>query len=107
MADFTMISGDTKTLTIAIRDEAGAAADVSLATAIAYGVFKSDGTAVMSKALGTGISVATSIVTVLLDPEDTAGQAGTYMHELQITMSAGVVYTALQGEMTILRDYIA
>lgn len=105
-SDFSMYSGDSRVLTISIRDEAGVAVDVSTATAIVYGIFRADGTLVVSKALGAGVTVVTSTVTVTLLPADTAALAGTYGHELQVTMPDGSVSTALHGEMTIVRDYI-
>ena len=106
MADFTMYSGDSKTLTIAIRDEAGDPVDVSTATSIIYAIVKTDGTRVATKTLGAGVTVATSTVTVTLVPADTAGLAGTYGHELEITLLSGAGSTALHGEMAIVRDYI-
>lgn len=105
-SDFSMYSGDSRVLTITIRDEEAVAVDVSTATAIVFGIFRADGTQLLSKTLGAGVSVVTSTVTVTLSPADTAGLSGTFGHELQITMPTGVVATALRGEVTIVKDYI-
>lgn len=104
-SDFSMYSGDSRVLTITIRDEEGVAVDVS-STAIVFGIFRADGTQLLSKTLGAGVSVVTSTVTVTLLPADTAGLSGVFGHELQITMPTGVVATALRGEVTIVKDYI-
>lgn len=107
MADFSLISGDSRTLQIAITDEAGAAVDVSSAQAIEYGIYDTTGTARVTKALGTGISVAANVITVEILPIDTANLlGGSYIQECQIITAAGRVNTVLQQTMTIKRDYI-
>lgn len=104
--DFEMYSGDSKTISIPIVDEDGAALDVSTAAAIAFTIVHYYTYAVKcAKSLGDGITVDGATVTVTLDPEDTDDLAGRYRHELQVTDIDNNVFTALQGKATILRDY--
>lgn len=106
--DFTTYIGDSKSLEIAITDSDGAAVDVSTAQAVVYALFaRAGGAALVTKTLDDGVSVATSTVTVALAPADTAELApGLYLHELQITDSAGAVTTALQGSVALRAGYI-
>lgn len=106
--NFAMVSGDSKTLDIGIVDGDGVAVDVSTAPAIAYQIAASPAaTALVTKTLASGITVATSTVSVTLAPADTASLAGVYYHELQVTDAGGRVFTALSGYVTIERDLIA
>jgi hypothetical protein len=106
--NFSMVSGDSRTLTIPITDEGGNNVDVSTAQAIRYGIFKHGGDALVSKSLENGLSVVAHVVTVVLVPADTAALlAGSYPHELEIVTASGEVHTALQGTVTIRKDYIA
>lgn len=104
-----MVSGDSATLSIGIVNAAGVAVDVSTATAIVYEIATSPAAAtpLVSKALTTGVTVATSTVTVTLAPADTKDLAGVYYHELEITDASGNVFTAFSGYVTIDRDLIA
>jgi hypothetical protein len=105
--DYSMYSGDSRIITISIRDDAGANVDVTTAQSIRYGIFRGDGTLMFEKALLSGVTVAGSVVTVTLLPADTASIApALYLHELQITLAAGAVATVLQGKIEIKRDYI-
>lgn len=104
-ADFEMYSGDSRIIDVAITDEAGTPVDVSTATAISY-IFYKSGETLFTKTLSAGITVATSTVTVTIDPEDTEDLAGDVIHEMQITTAGGGIYTVLQGTVKIIRDYI-
>jgi hypothetical protein len=48
---------------------------------------------------------ASGIVTITLDPADTAALAGEFYHELELTQ-AGIVSTVLFGQVTIVKDLI-
>lgn len=106
--DFSMYSGDSRTITIQISDENGDAVDISTATAVSYGIFKSSGISVLEKELDDGLEAAGSVVTITLEPEDTEDiPAGNYVHECQITLADATVATVLQGQIAILQDYLA
>ncbi len=106
-ADFTMFSGDSRILTILIKDEAGVDVDVSAADTILYGIFKKDGTVILQKALLSGITVAGNVVSITLLPSETQDIApGQYMHECQISLLDGTVATVMQGQLHILRDFL-
>lgn len=106
--NYSMMSGDSKTLTVNVVDGDGVAVDVSTAAAIVYEIAASPAaaTSYVSKALTTGVTVATSTVTVTLAPADTKDLAGVYYHELEITDASGHVFTAFSGYVTIARDLI-
>lgn len=105
--DLTMYSGDSRTLNIEITDDTGAPVDVSTSSDITYGIFKQTGEALVTKTISAGLLIAESVITVTLDPADTADLAGgTYVHECQVTTADDHVYTVLGGTIKILRDYI-
>ena len=110
MADqnFSLHSGDSKSVTVNIVNAAGVAVDVSTASAVVYKVAASPGSeALVSKSLGSGISVAGSTVTITFAPADTATLAGgVYYHELEITDGDGNVQTAFTGYVLIEGDLI-
>lgn len=105
-SDMVMVAGDSHTIEILIADAEGTPVDVSNAQAIRYGLFNGSTAALVSKSLSSGITVDTSTVTVTLEPEDTAGLRGAFVHELEITDVTGAVHTPLQGRVTIMRDYL-
>ena len=105
-----MWSGDDKTITVTVTDSAGAAQDITLAT-ITYKLQPAvdDATGVVTKTVGAGVTItvpASGIFTVDLDPVDTAGFAGDYYHEAQVTSAGGVVATVLVGNVAINVDAI-
>lgn len=108
--DYGMYRGDSATLQISIVDEEdGADLDVSTARAITWVMVKAvDESVLLTKTLGSGLSVSGNIVRVTLLPADTASlspHAG-FGHELEITDAFARVFTALQGTVQIMRDYI-
>lgn len=106
-SNFTIVQGDTAILQFSVTDEDGAALDVSTASAITFEIAVSASeSALVTKTLDDGISVATSTVTVTLSPSDTAALLGRYVMELQITDADGNVFTPLQGKARILRGLI-
>jgi len=105
--DYTMYSGDSRQLNIEITDETGAPVDVSTSSAVVYAIFRRNGEQVISKTLGAGVVTDTSVVTVDLEPADTADLAGdTYLHECQLITVDDLVYTVLSGSIKVLRDHI-
>jgi len=106
--DFSMYSGDSKTLEITITDSDGVAVDLTGAT-VKYAIALSStaSAALVSKATGgSGITTASNVATVTLASADTATLAGVYYHEMEITTVLGAVTTAMTGTITILADVI-
>jgi hypothetical protein len=104
--DVTTFTGNSVALEFAITDADGNNEDVSTATAIRYGLFDLDGTIQVSKALQSGITVASHVVTVTIAAADTADlPSGVYISELEITL-AGSVQTAYQGEVWLRQAYL-
>ena len=110
------MSGDSRIIECAVKDEAGAAFDLTNATAIRWQLFASDGSAgfsgvaVLQKSLGSGVSSVSPATDgkfrVQLDPADTASLAGAYYHEAEVTMTGGAVHTVLTGKFQITADAI-
>ena len=108
--DVSMHSGDSLTLEITVNDASGSAVNVSSATASwALSKKATDSTAPRGAALvtksATIIDGPTGRVDVVLDPADTDALAGTYYHELQVTVD-GNVSTVLYGSITIAKDLV-
>ena len=106
--DFEMYSGDNREQPFAVVDSAGDAVDVSTANEITYRLSVNVGGETLFTKTMTGgdITVATSTVTVIFLPADTAALAGRYSHEIEVVDGAGQKYTGLQGQMGILEDII-
>ena len=105
--NFTMYSGDSKTLSVRVVNENWKPVDIDSATDITYKLAASvSGTALITKDLSDGISVANSTVTITLGTADTASLSGDYYHELQITDASSNVFTAFSGTVTVTSDLI-
>lgn len=101
--NFAMHAGDTKHVIVTVTgvDLAGAAVKWSMRKA----ALKVAGPGV-SKDTNAGIEItnaATGEFTIKLNPTDTAGMSGTYLHEAEVTDAAGNVSTVLTGMVTIHR----
>lgn len=108
--DFTMFSGDTKTLAVSVTEESdNSPTNIENAT-VAWKVARSLKTAaVISKSTSSGITITSGtlgLLEITLDPADTASLSGDYMHELQITFQDGEVATVMKGVMTVEPDLI-
>lgn len=109
-----MVSGDARTIEFAITDQDGAAMNLDGYTARwamsrlrSAGVFSTEIT--LLKTLGTGLNItnaAGGLISVSLDPIDTAELVGPYYHELEVRNGDTVVFTAASGIINILRDLL-
>ena len=102
--NFTMWSGDDKTITVTLStDITGATINYAIAASVGS-------TALITKATGgSGIAItdaANGIFTIDLDPSDTSSKAGVYYHECQVTDTSSVVSTVFVGSVTINADLI-
>lgn len=99
--NFEIYAGDTKDIIIAVTDAAGAAVNLSGATA--KWVLKKNASASNSayKTTGNGITVVGGVVTVRMNSADTQGLQGRYYHEAEVTDVSGNVSTILTGYVTI------
>lgn len=108
--NFTMVSGDTRTLTVRVRDPDDAVVAITGAT-IRWRAARSYGkTANITKATGgSGITITdgpNGVFVVTLDPADTASLYGTFYHEAEVTFSDDTVSTVLRGTMKVNQDLI-
>lgn len=101
---FSMVSGDDKTLSITVTDSAGDAVDLTGASA-SWALGKQGQAALVIKT-GTISAPATGVVTIALEPADTAALAGNYYHEMQVTDASGNVSTVAAGAVYIRADMV-
>jgi hypothetical protein len=109
-ADIEMYSGDHLTLQISVRDNAGLTKNLTSLSAARWKVGKNKtAPANISKSLGTGITLIdgpTGRIDINLQPADTAGLKGTFIHELEITDGSGNVQTVMDGPFVINQDLV-
>ncbi len=94
----SLVQGNTFDLYFNVVDSAGAAVNLSTATAIKYAIGNSAGTTVIAKTLGSGVTVTNAAAgqfKVNLTAADTASLEGTYRHEAVITFADGSVNTVV------------
>lgn len=116
--DFSMHSGDSRTLEVTVRDEADAVVNISAASGadLTWALSKKAtdtvdprGASLVSKTEGSGIAITdgpNGRCDVTLDPADTADLKGDdYYHEMQVILS-GDTSTVLYGVVTIKGDLI-
>lgn len=103
--NFSMYAGDTKTLTVTVKDADGDAVAITSAT-IAWQALESIGEDIaISKSTASGIAITSAsggIFTVSIVAGDTSFMSGDYYHEAQITFSDSSVMTVLTGTMTVI-----
>ena len=106
--DFSMFAGDSKAITVTVKDSLGAIVDLTGASITwemsqyAQGTFSR--TALLTKTLaGGGITCpapTTGVFNVILDAVDTASLVGYFYQEAEVTVS-GDKYTVLAGHISI------
>jgi hypothetical protein len=113
--DFTLCSGDHRTLRFAVTDEAGAPVNLGGVQSVRWGCARllANGSyalpAAIDKTLQTGIRIADAsggIIEVALQSGDTVSLAGRYYHELQMTDAQGAVSTLAFGVIKIIDDLL-
>jgi hypothetical protein len=110
-ANFEMFRGDTRTLTVTIKDRfTGAVVDLTGAS-IAWRMAKTadmGNSLTMSKSVGSGITVASptsGVAVVTINPTDTSTLIpGDYYHDLTVTDASARVVTVLSGRARIKQD---
>lgn len=107
--DFTMWSGDTRSLVIGVDDGTGASVDVSSASRLIWILYDlDDGASRLRKDSDvSGVSFGGSEVTITIDPADTVDLNGMYGHEAELVDSAGNKSTVSVGVATVNVDYVA
>lgn len=109
--NFTMHSGDDKTLQFTVKDQDGVVVDITGASITWAFAARVGATAIASKTVGSGITItdaAAGVFQVTIDAADTASLTGGVLyHEAQLVDSGGVKSTIAYGDMTILPDNIA
>lgn len=109
-SNLKFVQGDSKVLRVTAKTSAGVAVNLAGASGIRYRLAKSvKGTALIDKAMGTGIAItdaANGVLEVTLLPADTVALKGEYLHELELVDADGNVVTVFQGTVTLLPGMI-
>lgn len=103
--------GDDFALRVTLKDDAGAAVDLTTFNSLTWEVAKKvKGAAFITKTDADGIEVQSpttaGIVVITLLPTDTRGKAGEYRHEMQLVDSDGKYHTIMVGKLTVLPTII-
>lgn len=97
--NITMVSGDTLSYNVIIRDQNGEPVLVDGATFRAKRNLE-DANPVISLSLGSGITQSDEILTVRLAPADTASLVGFFYYDMNITIDSDV-FTLQRGMLQI------
>lgn len=104
--DFEMFSGNTKSITVVVVEEAGEPVNLTGALAIDWHLKRAPGArlSLVKKSLDDGIMITDAIsgeFEISLDVQDTLSLGGTYYHECSIISAVGNRATVLYGYVTI------
>jgi hypothetical protein len=100
-------AGTTRQVVTTVKDMQGALVDLTGATAKFVMVKSLSDEVLVTKSVGAGIvlDIPNSVVTVDIDPGDTAAMLGDHQLQLQITLANGVVLLAYDVVVTIKKNY--
>lgn len=108
--DLTRYIGDKTTFSLTITDSAGDPLNMTGYSA-AWVAYDGNGTAVITKTTGDGISIGdgdgtNDKLTITLNPADTADlSAGIYGHQAEVTDGSSNPVTVAEGALTLKADY--
>lgn len=101
----SMFSGESRTLTFAVKDSAGVAQDLTAAT-IKFHISRDEGVAALiTKSIGSGITVPTPTdgnIVVAMAASDTATICGELYFQVIVTDGSGNISVVAHGDLTIL-----
>lgn len=103
--DFSITAGDTKVLTVTVRDPStDDPVNITSAT-ITWKASKSFGrTVALSKSTSAGISItdgAGGVFTITIAAGDTSAMSGAYIHEAKVVFQDATVTRPLRGVMNV------
>ena len=98
--NITMVSGDTLSFNVIVRDQAGNAVTVNGATFKAKRSLEASSSVAISKTLGNGITQSGDMLTVRLAPSDTSNFQGFFYYDMDITVGDDR-FTLLRGMLQI------
>ena len=108
--DFQLYQGDSKTLSVTVKDATGAVVVITGAS-IKWQASKSKGkTSDISKTTSSGISItngAGGVFQVTIAASDTESLVGEFYHEAEVIFSDSTVSTVLVGRMRVIPVLIA
>jgi hypothetical protein len=108
--DLTMNSGDTKIISVVVRNSNGSLQDISNA-AIKWQLARYvNSIALVTKSISSGIMItdaANGVFQITISPLDTDGLGGKeYYHEAEIKLADGTVSTIISGTVTMVKTLI-
>ena len=109
--EITLFRGDSATLQCAVKDNAGAAFDISpYFTTFTVREYEDDTAIMLQKDLLSGIVYTNptgGIMEITIDPGDTDLMAGEYLYDIELDDSSGSppsLYTVVKSTFTINKD---
>ena len=96
--DANIVQGNSFDVIFNVTNSAGAVVDLSTASAIKYVIANAAGTPVITKTIGSGVTItnaAGGVFKANLTAADTASLEGPYRHEAVITFADGSVNTVV------------
>lgn len=117
MADqqnFTMMSGDRKTVTVTVKNEAGAAVDISAYISIVWAFLPIAsgivGAQALALELGHNLAFATDgtdgVLTATFLDTETAALSGSYVHQMWVKTGVPKEFVVMDGRVNFLLDRI-
>lgn len=97
--NITMVSGDTLSFNVIVKDQNGDPVTVDNATFSAKNNLALAANSIY-KYLGNGITQSDGVLTVRLDPNDTANLQGFFLYDMDITVNSDR-FTLLRGTLQI------
>lgn len=107
--NFEMHSGDTKDIEVSVLDELDAVVNITGATAVFILSNNPYSAAIITKSSGSGIVITDGVaglLTITLDPADTAALAGAFYYEVELTDASSRVSTIVVGQINIRADVV-
>lgn len=100
--NITMVSGDTLSFNVIVKDRNGNPVTVDDASFRAK-ISRENVYLAINKTLGSGITQDEGVLTVRLEPADTSNLVGFYIYDMDITVN-GDRFTLLRGTLQIEYD---
>lgn len=101
--NITMVSGDTLSFNVIVKDQNGDSVTVDDATFKAKRALNDASSVSISISLGDGITQEDGVLTVRLDPDDTSSLVGFFYYDMDITVGDDR-FTLMRGMLQIEYD---
>lgn len=102
--DIEVYAGEIHTIYVTVTNNNNRAVEDLTGASVSWKL-KSGTTTVLSKTVGSGITLAsdptTGVFTISLSAADTTSLSGAYRHEARVTLADGTIATVFTGRFTV------